>query len=290
MEVGNWKEMSFKKRYAVKYYYIGSKKYRGSQRQAGILTIEEVILKTLLKKGYITSSLDSKLEFASRTDKHVSARGACFAFSSEKNLHLMEINSALPRDIGAWCFAEVHNGFSPRHDAVQRHYRYIIHNTQDNIAQINIDLLKKALKKLEGTHDFRNFCKSEAELKDLKTKRTIDLASIQCKDDFLVFDFKSKGFLRQQVRRMTKKVIEVGIGAINLEEFLNLFDSSKNITYQPADPKGLVLWDVNYGEKIRFQIDQKSLVRMNSYFECKKNLYQLKCELFSILQENDAGQ
>ncbi len=282
--------MPFKKRYAVKYYYIGSKKYFGSQRQAGILTIEEIIIDALKKKGYISSVADSKVEFASRTDKYVSARGACFAFSTEKILHLMELNTALPRDMGVWCHSEVPNGFSPRHDAVQRHYKYIINDSEDLIARMNFDLLLNALKKLEGTHDFQNFSKKGDSLKAVLTKRTINLASLQYKNGFLVFDYKSKGFLRQQVRRMTKKVIEVGIGVISFEQFLDLFDTSKNITYQPADPNGLILWDIDYEKNIKFQIELKSYNRMKLYFKNKKDTYKLKHEMFSILQEDDACQ
>ena len=54
-----------KSRYLFKIYYIGKKKYYGSQRQQNVLTIEQCILNALKKKNYIHDA-NHKFEVASR--------------------------------------------------------------------------------------------------------------------------------------------------------------------------------------------------------------------------------
>ena len=67
-----------------KVYYIGRKKYYGSQRQIDLMTIEQCLLNALQEKNYIQKIGNSEFEFASRTDRYVSARGACFTCVTEK--------------------------------------------------------------------------------------------------------------------------------------------------------------------------------------------------------------
>jgi len=91
-----------KTRFIFKFYYIGSKKYHGSQRQPDYLTVEECLLNALKERKYITDDKKSGFEVASKTDKSVSARGSSFSFESEKKPILMEINAVLPKNIGIW--------------------------------------------------------------------------------------------------------------------------------------------------------------------------------------------
>ncbi|MFX1236303.1 MAG: tRNA pseudouridine(38-40) synthase TruA [Promethearchaeota archaeon] len=274
-------------RYIVKFYYIGSNKYLGSQRQKDYPTIENAIISALKKKEYIDSDSESKIDFASRTDKNVSARGCTFSFTSKKELYLMELNTALPKNIGVWSRAKVPLDFSSRHQAVLRHYRYIYPCFHIIPKHRDLKLLKKTCQILEGTHDFRNFCKKEAE--ESNTIKTLELATVKMEESFIIFDFKSKSFLRQQIRRMVRKIIETWEGTITIEEFLELLDESRNFSYQPADPKGLILWDILYDENVEFKIDLKSHERMLGYFETKYKIQKLKNKLFSVLQKDDAS-
>jgi tRNA pseudouridine(38-40) synthase len=275
-------------KFLFKIYYIGTNEYFGSQRQPRLMTIEESILNALISKGYIQDIEKSKFEFASRTDRYVSARGACFTCIAKKDPVLMEINSALPKRIGIWAYSEVPMEFISRFGAILRHYVYIVPfpiSYFEKTSGIDIDLMKKACKDLEGYHDFANFSKKE----DIKivTIRDMDSVNLSIYDDYIVFQFKSRAFLRQQVRRMVKKVLELGINEISYKEFLDLFDASKNISYQPADPHGLILWDIKFNENIDFIVDAKSKERMDNYFIKKKLDYNLKYHLFRALQQND---
>ena len=277
-----------KSRYIFKFYYIGSQKYYGSQRQPDYLTVEECLLNALKERKYIKDDKNSGFEVASRTDKYVSARGSTFSFVTEKKPILMEINTGLPKNIGIWGYSEVPKDFYSRYNALYRHYKYIVPysiNFRGPISSNNLNKMIKACKAFEGRHDFSNFSKQEKE--NEKTIRDIMLASLRLDGNFLIFDFKSRAFLRQQIRRMVAKIFEVGLEIITFEEFLDLFNPSKTYSYQPANPLGLILWDINYGKKIQFTIDTKSQERMNKFFLEQEMKFSTKQKLFSLMQHNN---
>lgn len=276
-----------RKRYLFKFYYIGSSKFFGSQRQKNETTIESCLIKALQDKNYIYDLKNSNFEVASRTDKLVSARGAVFSSVLEKEPILMEINSALPKDIGLWAYSIVPIDFLSRFNARYRYYKYIFPLPVENqikLQQFNYDLMKKACKQLEGTHDFKNFSKREKQ--DIKTIRELISAKVKISEKYLIFEFKSKSFLRQQIRRMVAKILELGEGRISYTEFLDLFNSKDYISYQPANPEGLILWDIDYENNIKFEIDQKSVERMSDVFSRLERKSNLKRLLFKIMQHN----
>ena len=283
--------MTEQHRYLFKFYYIGKKRFYGSQRQKDLPTIEGYIIEKLLKKKYIKNIENSGIEFASRTDKFVSALGATFSFLTNKKPILIEINTELPKEIGLWAFTRVPNDFSSRYHALLRHYKYIVPEILSHLQKhfkIDLNIMNKACHELEGEHDFVNFCKREKE--SIRTVRSMDCVKMSIINDFLIFDFKSKAYLRQQIRRMVKKILELGKGEIEYTDFLSLFDSSKLVSYQPADPKGLILWNIEYGKNISYEIDLKSKKRMENYFFSQKNKFRFKNQLFSIMQQNNSSQ
>ncbi|MFX0003807.1 MAG: tRNA pseudouridine synthase A [Candidatus Hodarchaeota archaeon] len=252
------------------------------------MTIEQCLLNALRKRGYIHEIDNSHFEFASRTDRYVSARGACFTCLVEKEPILMEINSVLPKEIGLWAYSDVPLEFSSRRSAVLRHYIYIVPipiSYFEKTTGIDINIMENACKEFEGRHDFANFSKKDIEKKS--TIRDMDSVILFTYDDYLIFQIKSKAFLRQQVRRMVKKVLELGLGKISYDNFLDLFDASREISYQPADPKGLILWDIKYNNTVNFIEDPNSKERMNNFFIKKKLHYNLKYHLFRALQQDD---
>ncbi len=279
-----------KTRYLFKFYYIGAKEYFGSQRQPDYLTIEDCLLTALQEKNYMHEAKTSGFEVASRTDKFVSARGSTFSFITEKTPILMEINSALPKNIGVWAYSKVPTDFYSRYNAQFRHYKYIMPYPKailkdDSI--VNMKAMKKVCKALEGRHNFKNFSKQGKE--KVKNVRDMIATSINTEGNFIIFDFKSRAFLRQQIRRMVAKILEVGFGKTSYEEFIDLFDPSKDISYQPADPFGLILWDINYGNNVSFVIDNKSKERRDKYFREQEQNFSLKKKLFNFMQHNNIG-
>jgi len=269
-------------------YYLGKSKYYGSQRQPHFLTIEDCVLEALINRNYIKNNKASGFEVASRTDRFVSARGACFTCVLEKKPILMEINSALPNEIGVWAYTKVPLNFSSRHNATQRHYLYVLPKPlsfyqKTNI--INIDIMRKACHQLEGKHDFINFSKRDK--KEKSTMRNMDCVELSIKNGYIIFQFKSRAFLRQQIRRMIKKILELGTSKIKYKDFLDLLEPSKFFSYQPANPRGLILWDIKFENKIRLEEDKKSKERMTIFFFKKELASGFKHQLFRFMQHNN---
>jgi tRNA pseudouridine38-40 synthase len=248
------------------------------------------LIDVLKKTKYIEDIESSEFQVASRTDRYVSARSSVFSIIAEKEPILMEINSFLPREIGVWAIAEVPMDANPRYDAILRWYRYISRYPLDYLKELNFDLkiIKKGCKKFEGIHNFKNF--SKAYKKKQRYVREIKKSSLTIQNNYLIFDFKSRGFLRQQIRRMVAKLLELGKGEISYRDFLNLFDSKNIYSYKPAEPRGLILWDIIYPDNIdkNFNEDTKSVQRMEEYFLKKKLESGLKFQLYSILQHNNS--
>ncbi len=278
-------------RYLFKFYYIGTNEFHGSQRQLDKFTTEECLLKALLKKKYINNVKSSGFEVASRTDRFVSARGAAFSFISLKIPILMEINSILPDEIGLWAYTKVGMDFHSRFNAVCRHYKYIVPRPISLLEKdftLNLEIIRKACKQLVGKHDFKNFSKKEKVEKN--TIRDIDSVTMDIYNGYIIFDFKSKAFLRQQVRRMAKKLLELGTGMIDYSDFLDLLNPSNDISYQPADPTGLILWDVEFHDSIKLNVESKSAERMKKYFLNQTLKFGHRHQLFKILHQNNLSQ
>jgi len=126
-------------RLALKIAYDGTL-YHGYARQPGIETIEGALEKKLREMGAIGEG--EHLQVASRTDKGVSAAGNVIAFDTD--MESESVANALAHSFrGIWVlgFAEVPEGFNPRH-AVRKKYRYYLYNDG-----IDIGMLKKALNK-----------------------------------------------------------------------------------------------------------------------------------------------
>lgn len=278
--------MTQEQRYFIKTYYIGDN-YHGSQRQPDRDTIEGAILNALVEKNYINNEGGSRFEAASRTDRDVSSRGAVFSFISSKKFYPEELNSALPIDIGVWSYSIVPLDYLPRWNAISRHYKYIFDlpvSYYEENSNFNINLIKRGCELLKGRHDFVNFSKKDKNI-EKETVKDLDIVDFSVLNNYIVIDFHSKSFLRQQVRRMIKKLIDLGNNEINLEEFNDLFDSEKEFSYKPADPKGLILWDIYYPEVVNFIENKKGLERMSNYFNDRFNISSFRTLFFEVIKE-----
>ncbi len=277
--------------YLIKFYYIGKKKYFGSQRQINKHSIEECLIDALTKKKYIIDNRTSRFRTASRTDRYVSARGAAFSITTGKQPILIEINTALPPEIGVWAFSEIYYDLSPRYDAVYRHYKYIYPIPYDQLVeQYNFDLeiTLKACKLLEGTHDYRNFSKININ-ESINTIRELKQVTATVLNNYLQFDFKGRSFLRQQIRRTVKVLMDVGSSIMSFNTFLTYFDSTKALHCEPVNPIGLILWDIEYNNYINFKIDTKSKERMEKFFYNRLIDLSHRVHIFKTLFEYDSS-
>ena len=272
-------------RFEIKIAYIG-KEYQGFQRQTeSIKTVEGTILDTLIELEIINKVSESRYSAAGRTDKGVNAISQVIAFDSLKNkIYLEEINDLLPRDIYVWAKAEVKENFHPRRDALLRTYRLYHYYSNENLK-----LMTKAMKKLRGTHDFVKLCKKSDNLQDGSPKSTIlslETAKFNLQNDLLEFEFSSRSFLWNQVRKMVSVILDIGSGKYSpeiLDEILNPPTSKPKGGIKPVPPDGLVLYDVYY-KNIKFIPTPKKISCETRLLE-KLNFYSSTSAVLKLMKD-----
>jgi tRNA pseudouridine38-40 synthase len=114
--------------------------------------------------------------------------------------------------------------------------------------KLDVVEMERALKYLEGTHDFKSFSKTDEEKEDfvrtiVQTNLIRDLKNV----NKITISFLGTGFLRYMVRNIVGTLIEIGEGKYKSEAMIDIIavkDRRKaGIT---ADPEGLYLKDVFY--------------------------------------------
>ena len=111
--------------------------------------------------------------------------------------------------------------------------------------KLDLNVMKKAAKKLVGTHDFSSFRASSCRAKSpIKTMRSVIIKS---KNHKIEIEFKSQSFLQQQVRSMVGCLKYVGEKKWTLKKFSYVMNSKKRVLCAPpAPPEGLYLSRVIY--------------------------------------------
>lgn len=234
--------------------YDGSR-YFGFQHQNDALNIEDIILAAIKK---IDSSVE-KIYGSGRTDRYVHAKGQVIHFDTLKDIEeykwIQAINTFLPDDIMALKAEKVSDDFHARYSAVKKEYRYYIRhksydifyrNYAEFVPNIDIEILKRNIKKLEGLHDFKGFCSAKIN-KEKSTIKEIYSADLCEHDEFLELIFVGDGFLKYQIRTMVGTLIDIATGRkpeSTIEEIFESKDPAK--TNRVLTGKGLYLISVTY--------------------------------------------
>ena len=245
-------------RYLMTFSYDGSK-YNGYQKQPNKRTIQSEIEKALTT---INSNCFVSISASGRTDALVHAINQKAHFDLNINITCDKlkkaINSLIPKDIYVKKIEVVNNDFHARYNVLAKQYIYKINIGEYNPIEkdyvlqlchnLNIAEIKKALKYLEGTHNFKSFVKANPDITDYT--RTIIETDIKEENNILIISFLGTGFLRYMVRNMVGLLIEIGLGKRKSEDVIIILNkedrTSSGIT---ALPNGLYLKDVFY-EKI----------------------------------------
>ena len=146
--------------------------------------------------------------------------------------------------------------FHARYSAKERIYEYIVLNRFASPSidknkvwyirkKLDLNLMKKGAKKLLGKKDFRTFQASNCySMTSIKTLKKIN---IKKRNEKIVFQFKSKSFLRNQVRSMVGCLVYLGQKKWSLKKFGSVFKSkNRKLCAPPAPAHGLYLFKVNY--------------------------------------------
>lgn len=238
--------------------YDGTR-YNGWQKQGNTEnTIQGKIERVL------SSILEEEIELhgSGRTDAGVHAKAQVANFHTSRDISIEDIatvlNMYLPNDIAVYQLEEVPNRFHSRLNATSKCYNYRIwncyvphpfeHRFLYQVDQhLNLDKMREAAKKFEGTHDFKGFCSNKRMKKS--TVRTIYSIDIEQAGKEIILKFNGNGFLYNMVRIITGTLIEVGLGKRKPEEMETLI-ASKNREEAgfTAPAQGLCLESVSYDE------------------------------------------
>jgi len=231
--------------------YDGSKFY-GSQIQkdkptaAGFL---EKAFKKILKK-------ETKLIFASRTDRGVHARENVCSFDSSTDIPVPSLkkalNSKLPKYIRVNKIT-VKNNFNPRYACKSKVYRYYFRTGnffpyQNDFclylpSNLNRKLMERAAKLIEGKKDFRH-------LSSCSDRKNAICDVMRCRlsrgKNLFFLEIEGSHFLYKMVRTIASFIVAAGAGKIKTCDFEKI-TSGKTPHIAPAPPNGLYLWKVKYG-------------------------------------------
>ena len=242
-------------RYLMTFSYDGSK-YNGYQKQPNKRTIQSEIEKALTT---INNNCFVSISASGRTDALVHAINQKAHFDLNINITCDKlkkaINSLIPKDIYVKKIETVSDSFHARYNVLSKQYIYKINIGEYNPIEkdyvlqlchdLNITEIKKALKYLEGTHNFKSFVKANPDITDYT--RTIIETDIKQENNILIISFLGTGFLRYMVRNMVGLLIEIGLGKRKSEDVITILNkedrTSSGIT---ALPNGLYLKDVFY--------------------------------------------
>ena len=225
----------------------------GWQFQKNGISIQEIIeknLKKIFKKKI-------KIIGAGRTDKGVHALGQSANFFIEQKIDnsikfLNSINYFLKKkSISIISIKKRKLDFNSRYNAKERIYIYKIINRQSNLVindnrawlvkkKIDVNLLKKGAKLLEGKHDFSTFRASSCSANS--PVRKINKVKIKKKGELVLIEFNSKSFLQNQVRSMVGCLKYLSCKKWDLKKFKYAFKSKKrSLCAPPAPAFGLYL-------------------------------------------------
>lgn len=225
--------------------------FAGWAAQPGRRTIEgelSAALRVVLRR-------DVDLVVAGRTDRGVHALGQVVSYQGPLP-SLRSLNALLPSEIAVTAALEAPRGFSARHDAISRSYRYRLWTRRAPSPfqagrvlwwphRLDEPALHACAAALVGDHDFRAFTPSQT--KHRHFRRRILRAGWRRDGDLLEFSIEADSFLRHMNRIVVGTMLEIAGGARPLAEFAELLEGRPRADAgRTVAPHGLFLVGVSY--------------------------------------------
>lgn len=250
-------------RYFIRLSYDG-KNYHGWQIQPGAITVQEVLnkaLTTLLR-------VPTEVVGAGRTDAGVNASMMIAHFDTDvqfsdiqedkNSLYQLRyrLNKLLPPDIAIHDIYPVADDMHARFSATSRTYHYYITTEKSPFEPyayrfpqpLDFEKMNEACKVLFDYIDFTSFSKLHTDVKTNNCKimeaRWEQISPIKWQ-----FTIKADRFLRNMVRAIVGTLIDVGRGAITIQQFREIIEKKDRCSAGTSVPgNALFLCDVTYPE------------------------------------------
>ena len=244
-------------RYQIILEYDGSN-FAGWQFQKNAKSIQNEVEKVLSK------ILKEKIKVigSGRTDAGVhstnqSAHFDCKKILSDNYKFISSVNHFLnKKNISIKKINKKNINFHARFSAKEREYQYIILNRNASTvldknkvwhlrSKLDLQILKKASKKLIGTHNFNAFRSSNCQASS--PIRTLKSIKITKKNDKIFFVLRSRSFLKNQVRSIIGCLKYVGEKKWTIKDLQKVLKSkNRKKCAPPAPADGLYLSKVIY--------------------------------------------
>ncbi|MBQ1619757.1 MAG: tRNA pseudouridine(38-40) synthase TruA [Oscillospiraceae bacterium] len=231
---------------ALKLMYNGTA-YHGWQVQKNAASVEE----TLERGVSMVCGERVKLVGCGRTDAGVHAEHYIANFHTNSRIPIerlpFAVNTHTPEDIVVREALEVADSFNAIGSCLKKEYTYRIYNSRiKNPFYVNRayfypkhldeDVMDRAARAFEGTHDFRAVRSVGTETKT--TVRTIYYCRVNRSGELLELKVCANGFLYNMVRAITGTVLYAAEGKLTPEDIPRILDSGDRTLAGPTVPPG----------------------------------------------------
>jgi tRNA pseudouridine38-40 synthase len=248
--------------------YAGTR-YSGWQIQKNARTVQGEIDRAI-REGIGATSFE--LYGSGRTDAGVHALAQVAHLDVDSTIPAeplrRRINDALPSDINILHIEPVRHKFHARHDAVARSYIYQIARRRTAFGKalvwwvkddLDLAAMGRAAKSFVGMHDFRAFSDDDPEEKS--TQVLLDALDVHEDGDLVLVHLEGSHFLWKMARRLVGVLVEVGRGALAVDQATALLTTSSPLPARVTAPaSGLFLERVYYPGDPRDQPVQPAVV------------------------------
>ena len=231
---------------ALKLMYNGTA-YHGWQVQKNAASVEE----TLERGVSMVCGERVKLVGCGRTDAGVHSEHYIANFHTNSRIPIerlpFAVNTHTPEDIVVREALEVADSFNAIGSCLKKEYTYRIYNSRiKNPFYVNRayfypkhldeDVMDRAARAFEGTHDFRAVRSVGTETKT--TVRTIYYCRVNRSGELLELKVCANGFLYNMVRAITGTVLYAAEGKLTPEDIPRILDSGDRTLAGPTVPPG----------------------------------------------------
>lgn len=241
--------------------------YYGMQRNPGVRTIEEDLLKAMWEAKYITeddfnNQQNTQFQRSSRTDKGVSAARQVVSLKLPLNIDIEEINKRLPESIKVFGVKRVTNKFNSKSKCNARTYSYTLptyafepslvsaeERKAYRITAEKMEMVNSILGVYRKTKSYHNFTekKHHQDPSSLRYMMSFNVEKVFVQNDmeFAVLTVKGQSFMLHQIRKMVGLAIAVIRGHVDTSIMDKVFGKEK-VMIPTAPGLGLVLDMVHY--------------------------------------------